>query len=125
MKDGRKKMVSLNQILEIKERYADGGNISSIAREMGLDWKTVDKYVKKDDFNETVEDHVKKIRPSKLDPYKGEMDKLLEDNTQHLTATEIYDILVKERGYTELSSSYQIIRIYVNEARKKLMRSSD
>ncbi len=68
---------------------------------------------------------MKRIRPSKLNPYKAEVDKLLEDNTQHLTAARIYDILVNERGYRELSSSYQIIRIYVNEARRKLKRSSD
>ncbi len=93
-------MMNLKQILEIKERYAAGENKSNIAKEMGIDWKTADKYLKKDDFNETVEDYVKKTRSSKLDPYKREIDELLEKEAksnyfhkQHLTATRVYDIL--------------------------------
>lgn len=125
-------MMNLKQILEIKERYAAGENKSNIAKEMGIDWKTADKYLKKDDFNETVEDYVKKTRSSKLDPYKREIDELLEKEAksnyfhkQHLTATRVYDILVKEEGHSELKTSYQIIRMYVNKARKKLKRESN
>ncbi len=122
-------MMNLDQILQIKERYNAGESISSIAKGMSIDWKTVDKYVKQDDFNETVEAYVKKVHPSKLDPYKKEIDKLLEDemkscyfHKQRLTAKRIYDILVNERGYTELKGSYQIIRQYVNAARKRMKR---
>lgn len=125
-------MIKLNQILLIKERYRCGESISSIAKEMGIDWKTVDKYVKKDDFNDTVEAHVRKKRQSKLDPYKEKIDKLLEDEAksrcfhkQRLTGVRVYEILYKEEGHSELKSSYQIIRKYVNDARRKITRDTN
>ncbi len=124
-------MISLDQILQIKERYNNGESLNGIAKEMHLDWKTVDKYVKQDDFNETVEEHVKKTRPSKLDPYKKEIDALLEQEAkssyfhkQHLTGTRVHDILVNEEGHTELENSCQIVRIYVRETRKRLNREN-
>ena len=122
-------MISLNQIELIRERYRNGESMNSIAREMKIDWKTVDKYVKKDDFNDTVEDYAKKVRPSKLDPYKAEIDALLEQEAksnyfhkQHLTGKRVYDILYLERGHEELKTSYQIIRLYVKEVRRRMKR---
>ena len=124
-------MMNLDQILIIKERYRNGESINSIAKNMGIDWKTVDKYVKQDDFNDTVEAHVRKKRQSKLDPYKKEIDELLEDEAksrcfhkQRLTGRRVYDILYKEEGHTELKSSYQLIRKYVNETRSRIRRDS-
>lgn len=122
-------MMNLDQILQIKERYKEGDSISSIAREMNIDWKTANKYVQQDDFNDKVEDHVKKTRQSKLDPYKKEIDAMLEEESksnyfhkQHYTGVRVYEILVKERGYKELEHSYQIIRLYVNKTRKEMKR---
>lgn len=122
-------MIGLEQISQIKEMYRNGDSISSIAREMGIDWKTADKYVRKTDFNDTLKDHIRKAKASKLDPYKKEIDELLENEAksnyfhkQRLTGTRVYEILYKERGYSELKSSYQIIRMYVNEARKRMNR---
>ena len=125
-------MMDLNQVLLIKERYKSGESINSIAKNMGIDWKTVDKYVKQDDFNDTVEAHVKKKHHSKLDPYKKEIDELLEEEAksrcfhkQRLTGRRVYDILYKEEGHTELKNSYQIIRKYVNESRNRIRRDSN
>ena len=61
----------------IKKEFQDGKSKSQIAEDLGLDWKTVDKYVIRDDFNEKVEEHVKISRASKLDPYKQEIDEML------------------------------------------------
>lgn len=52
--------VALDKIIEIKELYRDGESKSYIAKYLGLDYKTVTKYVNKVDFNETLEDYVKK-----------------------------------------------------------------
>ena len=122
-------MISLNQIELIRERYRNGESMNSIARDLGIDWKTVDKYVRKDDFNDTVEDYAKKVRPSKLDPYKAEIDALLEKEAktncfhkQRLTGKRVYDILYQEEGHEELKTSYQIIRLYVKEVRRRMKR---
>ena len=45
-------MTTMDQIHHIRELfYSQGKNISEIAKETGLNWKTVQKYVDKTDFN--------------------------------------------------------------------------
>lgn len=60
-------MVKLEKVLLIKEQYQEGISKSQIAENMDLDWKTVNKYINMDDFNETVEDHAKSTRGSMLE----------------------------------------------------------
>lgn len=128
----RKEMIKLDQILEIKERYRYGESINSIAKDMHIDWKTASSYARKDDFNDTVEAHAKRRRQSKLDPYKGEIDRLLAEEAkssyfhkQRLTGARVHEILYKELGHSELENSYQIIRKYVGEARSRMRREGN
>lgn len=69
----------MRQIEKIKELYELGESKSYIATTLGLDRKTVSKYIQRYDFNETFEDYIKRHKPrgSKLDPYKAEIDELL------------------------------------------------
>ena len=61
-------MLKMEQIEAIK-RMSQSESISTIARSLGIDWKTAQKYVDKDDFNEAVKEKVKEHH-SKLNPYK-------------------------------------------------------
>ena len=47
-------MVNLDKILLFKKEFQDGKSKSQIAEGLELDWKTIDKYVNRDDFNEKV-----------------------------------------------------------------------
>ena len=72
-------MLKMEQVEAIK-RLSKTKTQTSVAEELGLDRKTVRKYERMDDFNETVESYLKKREmPSKLDPYKPEIDRLLDD----------------------------------------------
>lgn len=69
----------MDQVHDIRERYYEKGeNISQIAATLKLDWRTVRKYIDKEDFNEPAP------KPSsdrcfcpKLDPYKEAIDEWL------------------------------------------------
>lgn len=50
-------MLKMEQIEAIK-RMSQSESISTIARTLGIDWKTAQKYVDKDDFNEAVKKKV-------------------------------------------------------------------
>ena len=65
-------MLIMDQIRQVRERYYEGGeSLSQIARDMNLAWRTVRKYVDKDDFNEKSASVVEKKQVgSKLDPHK-------------------------------------------------------
>ena len=67
-------MVKLEKILLIKKEFQNGKSESQITEDLGLSWKSVDKYVNRDDFNEKEEAHVKGSRASKLDSYKPEIE---------------------------------------------------
>ena len=98
-------------------------SISTIARTLGIDWKTAQKYVDKDDFNEAVEEKVKEHH-SKLDPYKHVIDELLEEEErqniprkQRFTAKRMHSYLVEACGIEELRNSYIAVSRYF-KARK-------
>ena len=73
-------MLKMEQIDAIK-RMSRSESVSTIARALGIDWKTARKYADKDDFNEAVEKKVKE-RHSKLDPYKPIIEGMLEKEEQ-------------------------------------------
>lgn len=73
-------MLKMEQIDAIK-RMSQSESVSTIARALGIDWKTARKYADKDDFNEAVEKKVKE-RHSKLDPYKPIIEGMLEKEEQ-------------------------------------------
>ncbi len=66
-------------IHQIKVLQAQGYRVSAIAETLGVDRKTVRKYLAQSDFSPGVP--VKRARASKLDPYKATIDLWLEEDT--------------------------------------------
>ena len=88
-------MTTMDQIHHIRELfYSQGKNISEIAKETGLNWKTVQKYVDKQDFN-LPKPEAPKVSVSKLDQYKEVIDYWLTEDRkaprkQRHTARRVY-----------------------------------
>ena len=60
--------------------FEEGKNISEISRMTGHDRKTIDLYLKKEDWNIAPKQTVDEIPFPKLEPFKAEIDRwLLED----------------------------------------------
>ena len=115
-------MLTMDQIHHIRQLYYVQGltNISEIARQTGLDWKTVSKYVDMTDFNEKDPMPAEKNLCPKLDPFKPTIDQwLLDDKSaprkQRHTAKKVFKRLVKEVG--GFNCSYRLVADYV-KARK-------
>lgn len=111
-------MLKMSQINNIKDLNKSGYRISEIHKETGIDHKTIEKYLAKEDFSEEVP----KQKPTKsmLNPYKPQIMQWLEDDMDHWrkqrhTAKRIFDRLKNEEGYT---GSYDTIRKYVHKIRK-------
>ena len=107
----------MDQIHRIRELYfGQGRSLTEIARLMGLDWRTVRKYVDKEDFNVPPPVQDTDRHPSKLDPFKPLINRWLEDDMkaprkQRHTAKKIHKRLKKEaEGY---SCSYRLVAGYV------------
>lgn len=125
-------MVTMEKIEEIRNQYMAGESKSHIARTLGLDRKTVNKYINMDDFNESIEKLSKKNRKrgSKLDPYKAEIDELLKAEQdgnvfykQRFTAARMHEYLWKDKGHTELKGSYCLVARYMKEKKLERKRS--
>jgi len=75
-------MLTMAQVNCIREMFFEKGmNYASISRITGHDVKTVKKYINMKDFNQPVP-KPPKIRGSKLDKYKDEIDGWLEADKQ-------------------------------------------
>jgi transposase len=83
--------------------------LRQIARELQLDLKTVRKWARRESFASAA---VPK-RPSKLDPFKGEIIRLLEQHDY--SARQIFQQL-KQRGY---GGQYTIVKAFVRQVRPK------
>jgi hypothetical protein len=80
-KDERR-MLAMDKVHGIRYRYfAEGEKISHIARTLGLDWRTVQKYVDMDDLNEPSPKLERRLCP-KLDPHKTVIDQWLTEDKQ-------------------------------------------
>lgn len=77
-------MLTMDHIHDIRFRFFEKGeNISQIANTLHLDWKAVQKYVDKKDFNLPDPRPASEKRPCpKLDPYKPTIDSWLEEDKQ-------------------------------------------
>jgi hypothetical protein len=75
-------MLTMDKIKDIRFRYfVKGEKISHIARELHMDWKTVQKYVDMTDFNKSAPKPAFEQRfCPKLDPYKPTIDQWLEED---------------------------------------------
>jgi transposase len=109
----------MSYINSIKEQAALGYKAGEIAKKLKLDIKTVKKYLAKEDFSPTPP-LVTEI-PSKLDPYKGIIDKWLEEDKenwykQQHTAKRIMDRLREEQpGF---DCAYSTVQRYVRIRRE-------
>ena len=118
-------MYTMDQIHRIRELYFEQGkNLTEIAEIMGCDWRTVRKYVDKEDFSPRPPQSQSSMkRISKLDPYKADIDSWLEADRksprkQRHTATRVFHRL--EDAYPELNISYRLVAQYVSEKKEQL-----
>jgi len=107
----------MDMIHDIRFRFfVKGENISQIANALHLDWKTVQKYVDKTDFNEPAPKPASERRfCPKLDPYKPTINKWLEEDKQaprkqRHTATRVFNRLKKE--VPGFNCSYRTVASY-------------
>ena len=111
-------MLTMDQIHRIRQLYYEQGltNLSEIARQTGLDWKTVSKYVDMTDFNEPDPMPKENNLCPKLDPFKPLIDNWLTEDKkaprkQRHTAKRVYRRLRKEaEGF---NCSYRLVADYV------------
>lgn len=114
---------TMDQIHHIRELfYQQDKNISEIASETGLNWKTVKKYVDMEDFN-ALPPAPATIQESKLDPFKPLIDEwLLADRfaprKQRHTAKRVFRRLCDEaEGF---NCSYRLVAQYVKREKEVL-----
>jgi transposase len=118
-------MLTMDKINDIRFRFfRKGEKISHIADELHLDWKTVQKYIDKIDFNEPdPEPKLEQRLCPKLDLYKPTIDQwLVEDKQaprkQRHTAKRVFHRLRKE--FLEFNCSYRTVAAYYAMKRKEI-----
>jgi len=121
-------MADINSIREMY--FLKGMNKSEIARETGIDRKTIRKYINQDDWN-----MVPRLKAEnsgkfpKLEPFKADIDSWLEEDRrvrrkQRHTAKRVYDRL-KEKYPDTFNCSYRTVAGYVAKKKKELKLRSD
>lgn len=108
-------MLQMNQIDQIKELQRQGYGPKEIAARLGIDRKTTSKYMKTEDYSGGAP--ARKSTPSKLDPWKAEIEQWLEEDRrmrfkQRHTAKRIHERLLAEHS-GEYGCSYSILQRYV------------
>jgi transposase len=118
-------MLTMDQIHHIRELfYQQGKSLAAIADELNIDWRTVKKYVDKEDFSPTPPaTDSQKSHSSKLDPFKPLINEWLEADLkaprkQRHTATRVYDRLKKETD--GFDASYRLVADYIASRKKEL-----
>jgi len=111
-------MLKMSQINDIKDLASCGYLVSEIEKMTGHDHKTINTYLKQEDFSPEIPIAAK--RPSILDPFTELIDQWLEEDKkhwrkQHHTAKRVYSRLVKEADY---KGSYDTVQRYVQTRRK-------
>mgnify|MGYP003558144174 FL=1 len=101
-------MIDYDTFCRIKQLgEKEGLNISQIAVELGLDWRTTAFWFKQARFQERASG----ARPSMLDSYKDQIQRLLE---KHPYSAAQLLLILREQGY---SGGYTIIKDYVRKVR--------
>ena len=105
----------MNQIDEIKSLQRMGYGPYQIAIRLGIDRKTVSKYMDQEDFNVCLQSP--KRLPSKLDPWKPKIDAWLEEDRrmrykQRHTAKRVHNRLQQEYPDT-YRCSYPLVQRYI------------
>jgi len=118
-KEANKEVKTLAEIGYIKHLYeVEGKSLRTIAKETGMDFRTVKKYAYMENFNTEKLPNIEPLSYPILGPYIETINQwLLEDSSnprkQTHTKTRIYNRLVKEKGFT---GSYSSVRRYVAKA---------
>jgi transposase len=112
--------MSMEQIHRIKELQVQHKGPYQIAKELGVDPKTVRKYMEQEDFSPPAP-HVE-MRPSKLDAYKTTIDAWLAADAQNRykqrhTAQRVFNRL--QQKYPEFTCSYPTVVRYVRSFRQR------
>ena len=100
-------MIDYEMFCKIKQYQQNGLNAGQIADQLALDDRTVKKWLEQDRFRQRK----KVVRKSKLDPYKDEITRLL--NNHPYSARQIYQKL-KDQGF---SGGYTIVKDHVRKVR--------
>jgi transposase len=115
-------MLHMNQIEQVKELQRQGLGATKIAARLGIDRKTVAKYMLTEDYNQALPQ--REETASKLDRWKAEIDKWLEEDRrmrfkQRHTARRIHHRLLEEHP-GDYDCSYPLVQRYVKK--RKTMR---
>lgn len=103
-------MIDYQTYCQIRHLYTQKKlSLRQIARELKLNFTTVWKWARKESFQKAP----RAQRPSKLDPFKGEIIRLLERHDY--SAQQIFQ-QIKERGY---DGGYSIVKALVHQVRPK------
>lgn len=110
--------LAMDDINDIRDQYYNQGkNLSEIAAETKHNWKTIKKYVDKEDFNtSSLAEKLASVRVSKLDAFKSYIDEWLEADKraprkQRHTAKRVFNRLCNEvEGF---NCSYRLVAAYV------------
>lgn len=114
-------MLNMSQINDIRERVKMGYKVAEIARELGVDEKTIRKYKAQQDYSPRLP--ISSERHSKLDPFKPQIDEWLAEDRknwfkQKHTAKRIHDLLLKDNPQT-YDCSYNLVHRYVRQCRQE------
>ena len=116
------------QINHIKKLYRKKGfSLRGIAKHTGNDFRTVQKYVNKDDFNTNIKEN--RGRPSKMELFKDVVDSWLKEDLnnspkQRHTAKRVYERL-KEDYPESFIASARTVRYFVAERKRALHQDND
>lgn len=123
-------MLTMIQVKNIRNLYNfKGENINNITKCTGHNYRTVVKYLEKNDFNENKTVNDRRGRPRKIDAVIPVIDKwLVQDKTapfkQRHTAKRIYDRLKKE--YPNIMNvGYRSIAKYVSVKKREIFKDND
>lgn len=117
---------SMEQVHRIKELQLQQKGPYQIAQEVGMDPKTVRKYMAQEDFS--PKPPALESRISKLDPYKSTIESWLKEDEQNRykqrhTGKRVYDRLCQ--SVPEFDCSYPTVVRYVREIRKRQQLSKN
>lgn len=112
--------MSMEQIHRIKELQVQQKGPYQIAKELGVDPKTVRKYMQQEDFSPPAPKV--ETRPSKLDPFKVTIDKWLTEDEQNRhkqrhTAQRVFNRL--QKAFPDFDCSYPTVVRHVRSFRQR------
>jgi transposase len=124
-------MLTMTQVKRIRKLYfSKGKKVSEISKVTGHNYRTIVKYLEKDDFNKKIKrKEDKRGRPRKIDSVVPIIDRWLEEDKtapvkQRHTAKRIYNRLKLE--YNDLLDvGYRTIANYVSKRKKEIYKDEE